>query len=612
VNNTSVGGATFSGAAGAGDIGGDVVNQSGSTLNAGSFTHTLAGNFTNNGTFSGTGSTISFTGAAKTLGGTGSTSFGDVAIATGASYTLNSDASATALTLNAAATANSLTQATGTTLSVTGAVTMNHPSANTVTSAWNINAGTATVSGLISFPAAENTASRVAKIAITSGTLNANGGISFTGTGTAPASRVIDMSGGAGTLNLKGAWTTVATGAGSGTLTAGTAGSNFNYADSNPQTVPFTFTGAYNNLVLNNAAGATLGAAITATNVTGSVSVQSGTLNNNGNAVTLASGKSFSISNGATFNLGGSSTMVTVSGGGTKTFGTTSTVNYAGTTQAVSAETYGNLSTSGSATKTLSSNVTVKGDLSIGSGTTLASASSAGLVLEGNWTNAGTFSAGTSTVQLQGGNAQTVAATTFNLLAVTKSGGNVTLTGDVTTSNLNLQSSAQGNIVTGSNTVIVTGSPGVSRTASATNNFVEGNLRKPIASGASSPTFEVGTGSTYAPISLSITGANAGGTLTALTTGSQHASYSTSGLNQTKYVNRYWTLTAGSGLTVTGYDATFTFAAGDLVGSPNTAALLVKRFSVGTWTAPTSSSSTSTTVTGTGFGAAFGDYASGN
>src|SRR5262249_45902294 len=148
--------------------------------------------------------------------------------------------------------------------------------------------------------------------------------------------------------------------------------------------------------------------------------------------------------------------------------------------------------------------------------------------------------------------------------------------------------------------------------ANSTSCFVNGNLRKPISTGASTPQFEVGTGSTYAPINLSITGASAGGTLTASSTAGQHPSFATSGLSLQKYVNRYWTLTPGGGLTVTSYNAAFTFAnPGDLVGSPNTAALAVRKFtSPSTWTAPSSSSSTSTTASGNGF-TTFGDFAAG-
>ena len=102
-----------------------------------------------------------------------------------------------------------------------------------------------------------------------------------------------------------------------------------------------------------------------------------------------------------------------------------------------------------------------------------------------------------------------------------------------------------------------------------------------------------------------------GGSLTASSTTGRHPSFGGSGISATKYVNRYWTLTAGGGLTATSYTGVFTFVPADLVGSPNTAALVARRF-VGpsTWTAATTPSSTATTVTGT-FTTTFGDYAAG-
>ena len=265
--------------------------------------------------------------------------------------------------------ASTLTQ-TGGTLQVNGDVTINQPAANTTTNTWNIGAQSATVTGNISFAGTNTTATRVGKIIITTGSLNANGGISFSGT--TAATKVIDMStgGGTGILNLKGA----ISGTSGATLTAGTAGSTFNYADnSGSQTVNMFGAGAYNILAINTTggSGATLGAAVTAANVTGNLSVQSGTLNNGAFAMTLASAKNFAVANGATFNLTGTSTMVTVSGGGVKTFGATSTVNYAGSAQAVTAESYGNLALSGSGNKTFAGATSIANNLAI-SGTAIA------------------------------------------------------------------------------------------------------------------------------------------------------------------------------------------------------------------------------------------------
>src|SRR6185436_11289816 len=156
------------------------------------------------------------------------------------------------------------------------------------------------------------------------------------------ATKVIDMSGGAGTLNLKGALTVPSA---SSTLTAGTSGSIFNYADTSAQTVNYFSAGAYHNLHLNNssASGASLSAAITASNVTGNLRVQSGTFSNGGFAIAGNASKTFEVANGGLFKVAGT-TSAFPTGFGTVSLDTSSTVEYSGTgAQKVSALNYGNL-----------------------------------------------------------------------------------------------------------------------------------------------------------------------------------------------------------------------------------------------------------------------------
>jgi len=101
----------------------------------------------------------------------------------------------------------------------------------------------------------------------------------------------------------------------------------------------------------------------------------------------------------------------------------------------------------------------------------------------------------------------------------------------------------------------------------------------------------------------------ANGNVTANTTGADHLNISTSGLNSSRNVNRYWTLIAGGGITFSPYDATFTFVSGDVDGGSSTGNFVVRRFD-GTWAPTTTGTRTSTTTQATNV-SAMGDFAVG-
>ncbi len=394
---------------------------------------------------------------------------GNTNLAAAVAVTLDvASATVNSLTFNADNFAHSLTHSGTNALTVTTNVTVNQPTANNKTLAWNINGGSATVSGLITFAGANATATRVGKIAITTGTLNANGGITFTAS--AAATKVIDMSGGAGSINLKGALTVPAA---SSTLTAGTLGSIFNYADTVAQTVNFFSAGAYNNLHTNNTSGtgATLSAAITATNVTGNLRVQTGTFNNGGFAIAGNAAATFQVVNGATFKLTGT-TSAFPTGFGTVTLGATSTVNYAGTgAQIVVAQNYGHLTISSARA---------------GNNVTLANSGTIGVA--GTLTDTASFNAGNglvttgSTVDYNGTGSQSVTAlsplvagsSTYNNLTISNTtlavsastsfsvGGNFTVNANATFA------PSSGVVISGSGTLTGSGTVRVTRATGST------------------------------------------------------------------------------------------------------------------------------------------------
>jgi autotransporter-associated beta strand protein len=324
-----------------------------------------------------------------------------------------------------------------TTLSVDGNITITRSSNDQVNSL-TVNNGTVEVEGNVSIAGTANNAGRITRILIADGMLTIKGSLSLP-TGASTANTQIDMSGGQGILNLAGAFNAD----GLATLNAGSAGSTFNYNGTVAQTVRIGVSSInYGNLTINNTsnAGATLSAAITATNVTGNLRVETGMLSNGGFAMVGAAAKELFVGDGATLRLTGTSTMAT--GFGTKIFEKESTVNYNGANQTVSNELYGNLMLSGSGTKTMPNTaMEIQGNF-IMDGTATATALAALTVSEGvelkgsstfnagsfthfvggNWLrDGGTFNAGTGTVEMNSSalSPQTITGiTTFNNLTI--------------------------------------------------------------------------------------------------------------------------------------------------------------------------------------------------
>lgn len=143
-----------------------------------------------------------------------------------------------------------------------------------------------------------------------------------------------------------------------------------------------------------------------------------------------ASGGTLTISNGASLKIGGTNIMP--ANYTTHTFGATSTVEYYGTNQTVSADTYGNLTFSGSGTKTIAGTTVINGTFTNGSGVTIATGNNA-LTFGGDFVNSGVaLNAGSSTITLNGTATQSIAGfTTTGTVSMTKTGGTATFQGNV-------------------------------------------------------------------------------------------------------------------------------------------------------------------------------------
>jgi hypothetical protein len=180
----------------------------------------------------------------------------------GGTLTVNS------ITFNANNDDNTITQGASSTVTVNGPVTINQPSANTTNNNWNVNSGTATVSGLITLAGTNTTTSRVGSLAITTGTLNADGGIAIAGT--TAATKNINMTGASSVLNMGG---TGISGASNATFTAGSGTSTVNYNAAGNQANVANYT--YNNLTISTSGTKTL---LGTTDVNGTLTVKAGTV----------------------------------------------------------------------------------------------------------------------------------------------------------------------------------------------------------------------------------------------------------------------------------------------------------------------------------------------
>ncbi len=157
-------------------------------------------------------------------------------------------------------------------------------------------------------------------------------------------------------------------------------------------------------------------------------------------------------------------------------------------------------------------------------------------------------------------------------------------------------------LTTGASTMIM----GPGATLSRTTGFINGNLQKNISGGTSSQSFEVGSGTDYAPVQLNFNAVTVSGNVLVSTTPGDHPNIATSNLFANKTVNRFWTVNNG-GVGFGTYNATFNFVPTDVDASATPANFVLAEFSSGAWSRPTLGTVASTSVSATGL-SSFGDF----
>jgi hypothetical protein len=175
-----------------------------------------------------------------------------------------------------------------------------------------------------------------------------------------------------------------------------------------------------------------------------------------------------------------------------------------------------------------------------------------------------------------------------------------------------------GILTTGSNTVIAY-SGTTNATVTRTSGYVYGNLKKYVATGGSTITFEVGTATAndYTPAKIVFTSVTAAGTLTVTSTSGEEPHYSNWPISSTAYVNVYWTLTNS---TIAGgtYTVDLTWLNSDLIGGATASSLYGAQYisSWGSKLTPSIRNTNDTTLAGSGSGfttsSGFGNFVLGN
>jgi hypothetical protein len=164
-----------------------------------------------------------------------------------------------------------------------------------------------------------------------------------------------------------------------------------------------------------------------------------------------------------------------------------------------------------------------------------------------------------------------------------------------------------GDVETGSDVLVI----GTTGSVSRTSGHVIGQLRKPVAAGNSSQTFEIGDASGYTPLQVNGQGAGFGSafSLTASTSAGDHVSLASSGIAPDRSVNRTYTLSA-AGDSDGPFELACHFAEADVDGGATASRFVVRRRSGGTWTATTTGTRTSSSTSATGL-TGFGDFSIG-
>lgn len=251
----------------------------------------------------------------------------------------------------------------------------------------------------------------------------------------------------------------------------------------------------YHHIIIDKSGGATvtLGGALTSITFRGNFTINNGKFDNGGYAIAGVSGKTFTVKNGTTFILSGTTNLPTTV---SSVFENGSTVEFSGTNNINNNQTYHNVIISGTGTKTITGgDITVNGNLTLSAGTLDASTSNYGISIKGNWVNSGgTFTSRSGTVTFSGTSNQAITSNGNNFynVVINNSATQVSLNDNLSISNQLTLTDAV--ITTGSYRVIMLSNSSTCIGGYSSASFINGNLRRYIATNTNVYAFPVGNG----------------------------------------------------------------------------------------------------------------------
>lgn len=545
------------------------------------------------GVFNSTGGNINFSGNATTPTFTsGTNQFFNVTVASGVSPKFDAAASS-AFSVAGDFYYNSLTA-----IGVNSTITFNGSGAQSV---YTVVATSSSAFGNITINKTSGTATLLANIrlagnlTISNGTLDldVNAANRLTAGGTLSVSATGKLKLGANTGGQTGS--NFPTNFSTVTLTTG---STIDYSGSSSITQTIYSGVTYSNLTLTNSTGSGSATKNTTANITvnANLTINSGAI--------LTPGAAFTV--GGTGTLTGTGTAQVTRTTATADFLTqytitnkaitNATIDYNATTsQTINAVNYGNLSISGART---TNNVIL--------------ASSGTIGISGTLTTAATFTTGSytvtgSSVTFNGITTQYCPAFTFNNITISKTAGDVVLTGSITVAGTLTFSS--GKISTGINAVICTA--GTISGAGQLTGWVNGSLQRSFSSGALSKTFDVGGSLYYCPATVTFASVASGGNINVTGTDGTHPNVVSNGFTISNSIPFYWRLTNAGSVAFTSYTLSITWNSALNYSSYSAALVKTGKYTSSTWSVPTATGTPSTTnVQATGI-TTMGDFIAG-